>query len=519
MTLTLDALLTHREPLGPIDQANVLTDADADQLLNERVTPFNEALSRMPILLLGRKGSGKSAILAEARLKSLSHHRAPLADTLPEPGEPFLIAINSWDHFHQLTRYVSMQYRDANPDFDSELVPTEILSGLWQEAIWDAILQHFYPYWHHRSARAHLAAVERYVVADGRFSGSPKDRARALFNEAKAAVIAYANARGSDIVLFIDSMEKYPVRNAIFADVLGGLMVAINKVHYETDRLRITFCLPEEIESHLLASSANIMKDYNAAYRIRWKPIDLLKVVAHRYRLFVKIRDEAFYASIKDINLDTREGVHDLFKQIMPQDFLNGMKQPEDPLAYITRHTQLLPRHMIAIFNSIVARSFEGTQQFRRLDQDAIRLGVLDAEKIVAQQVLVPFLRIYPNLIGACEDILPDLRPVCTGAELDKIKRRFTRRVEEDVSSVWRTLFSMGILGRVVPPMVGATEGSSRYCFAQFHYNIEGAFGLSTEAEYCFHPVFSRHFGLQRTDPNDLRAVYPAHVELMTLAT
>ncbi len=519
--MALEGLLTHREPLGPIDQANIRADQDSDTIIYDRVTPFSEALSRAPVLLLGRKGSGKSAILAEYRIRALhSDYRAVSLDSPPEVGEPFLISIGSWDHFHQLTRHVANQFRASNPAFDSEMVPTEYLSELWQEALWDEIIKFFYNFCHHRELRAQLAPVEKYIVADGGFTGPAERAAHDLFAAAKSAVLSFAKTRLSKIVLLIDSMERYPVRNVIFAEVLGGLLQAVNAVHYDSDSIHITFCLPEEIEMHLIGSSANIMKDYTAAYRIRWKPIDLLKVVAHRFRLFVQVQDPQFYKTLASINLESREGIHALYRSILPPSLLNAMNEPEDPLAYIIRHTQLLPRHSIAIFNGIVARSYERTKQFRQLDEDAIREGISDAEKLIAQQVLVPYYKIYPDLIATCEDVLPDLSAVCTFNELRKIERRFSRRVEDDVRNVWRTLFAMGVIGKVVPASsqsAGSDRLSSRYCLAQFHYNIDGSFGLSADAEYCFHPVFTRHFGIARKNGDDRRAVYPANVELMTI--
>ncbi|MEJ0043617.1 MAG: hypothetical protein WDM81_15980 [Rhizomicrobium sp.] len=99
------------------------------------------------------------------------------------------------------------------------------------------------------------------------------------------------------------------------------------------------------------------MKDYNASYRIRWKPIDLLAVTAHRYRLFAQIHDPVLFAMTGEKDIATRDGIHDFFKIVMPREFRNSLGDPEDPLAYIMRHTQLLPRHTIAIFNSIITKS------------------------------------------------------------------------------------------------------------------------------------------------------------------
>jgi hypothetical protein len=519
--MSLEALLTNREPLGPIDQANIRIDQDIDAIINSRVAPFSEALSRAPVLLLGRKGSGKSAILSEFKLRAASRgERAASLETPPDVGQPFLISIGSWDHFHQLTRHVAAQFRNNNPDFDSDIVPTEYLSKLWQEALWDEIIKYFYSFCQNREVRPFLTEVERYIMADGRFNGSAERAAEKLFDDAKASVLRFASTRMSKIVFLIDSMERYPVRNVVFAEVLGGLLQAINAVHYESDRISVTFCLPEEIETHLMGSSANIMKDYNAAYRIRWKPIDLLKVIAHRFRLFVKLRDRNFYKQLCVINLDSREGIISLFRLILPDSIQNSMGDIEDPIAYIIRHTQLLPRHAIAIFNGIVARSYERSKQFRCLDEDSIRTGISTAEKLIAQQVLVPYYKIYPELIATCEDILPDLSPVCTYDDLRKIERRFKERVEEDIRNIWRTLFGMGVIGKVIKadhPENSATSHGSRYCLAQFHYNIEGAFGMSGDSEYCFHPVFTRHFGISRKSGSDRRAIYPANIEILTV--
>lgn len=539
--MALDGLLTLREPLGPIDQAYIKKDNDIEAILNEEVTPFNEAICRAPILLLGRKGSGKSAILAKFKIRATGqrHSNQSYSDILPEAGKPFLISIVAWREFHKLTDYVVQKSRQNTQYFDEELLFTEYLAELWEEAIWREIFFYFYNFCHHHESKQALAPVEKYVLADGGMitpshlmslvnnffkddiiSGSPEVAAAKLFEIAKDAVLDYVEYRKSQIIILIDSMEGYPIRNIAFANVLGGLLRAINNVNHESRYLNVMFCLPEEIENHLQANSSNIMKDFSAAYRIKWKPIDLLAVTAHRYRLFVKIRDGAFYEQIKNLDLNSRDGIHDFFRMIMPEKFVNRLGDPEDPLAYVVRHTQLLPRHTIAIFNAIIARSFEGTEQVRTLSAAAIRDGVAEAEKLIADQVLVPYEKIYPDLISSCVDILPCLSPICTYDELRRVERRFKSRVEDDVLDIWRTLFEMGVIGKVtrfiqkdIPDYVRST----RYCLAQFHYNIDGSFGLSDNTEYCFHPVFSKYFGMNRKDKNDRKTVYPDNVDIIAL--
>lgn len=515
LPVSLELVLTEREPLGPIDQAYVRSERDSDEILDGGVAPFSEAISKSPILLLGRKGSGKSSILTEFRIRAGSTNPSHLSDSPPTRTQPAIINIRSWNYFHNLTRHVANQYKASTAEMDSELVPTEYLASLWSNALWDEIIRHFYNFCHDRDCRSALAPVERYMLADGRYIGSPHEEAERLFNAARDAILAFINDRKTQINLLIDSMEKYPVRNEIFAEVLGGLLQGINNVHYDSPRVNVTFCLPEEIERHLVSGSANIMKDYAVAYRIRWKPIDLLRVVAHRYRLYAKFHELELFESTRELDFDRRDHLHAFFAALMPAEFYNALGEPEDPLAYVIRHTQLLPRHAIALFNGIITRERQRSGQTAQLSQESIIAGTADAEKIIAQHVLFPFMRIYPGLLSCCEDILPDLSPVCTLSMLNKVQSRFRRRIEADVTNVWKTMFDMGILGRVVHSVETTAEGD-RYHFGQFHYNIDGTFGLANADRYCFHPIFTRHFGITRKNGDKL-SVYPANVDMVTL--
>jgi len=111
---------------------------------------------------------------------------------------------------------------------------------------------------------------------------------------------------------------------------------------------------------------------------------------------------------------------------------------------------------------------------------------------------------------------LRDVDPICDYQSLRRLESRFERTVEEDIGSVWETMFEMGVLGRSTGPTGGehhGAAGDSRYCYGQFHFNAEMAFGFATDGEYCFHPVFSRAFGMTRRT-QDKRVVYPANIDL-----
>ncbi|MGZ8937016.1 MAG: P-loop ATPase, Sll1717 family [Halobacteriota archaeon] len=513
----LKSVLTHAEPLGPIDQARILEDA-AKALLDDQVTPFTEVIGKPYMLLLGRKGSGKSAILTDMRLK-LHPSRRPISipDRLPKKGESYVIPVMSWEHFHQITRNVAMQFRAD--DLLADIVPPEHYTSLWYEMLWDEMIQHFFNYSHFPEARVALAPINGYINADKPFQGPADKEAERLFSAARESILDFLTQRSSKVYFLFDSMENYPVRNTIFSRVLTGLFQALNKINSESAPVRISFCIPEEIEGFLASSSANLLKDFASSYRIRWRPIDLLRIAAHRFRLATAIYDNEFYAGIRNLDFSRREHIHQLFSTILPKSVHNSLGHPEDPLTYIIRHTQLLPRHVLAIFNAILSRNHHLTGGFRKVDESAIREGINHVQQIIAMQILYPYERLYPKLIAACREILPDLDPICSFNNLKKIEGRFKRRIEDDVISVWTTLFQMGVIGLVGEhSSVRSSSGwqSERYCYGHFHFNIDGSFGMATDSEYCFHPVFRRAFGIVRRG-SDNRVVYPANIDMITL--
>jgi hypothetical protein len=502
-------LLTHAEPLGPVDQNRIENAEIASILLNHNVNPFRDVSTKTYMILYGRKGAGKSAMLIGPRLDSFQRveRDRPVLSDLPTEGSPIIIAVTSWAHFHKIARNVSTQFQED--DLLTDLIPPEYYSSLWYQMLWDEIIVHFYNYAYY--AQEDLQPIIDFVNADSFFQGSAKEKAKQLFEAARNSILRFLKKRQSRLYFLFDSMEDYPVRNSVFSRVLGGLFQALSKINGESFNIEISFCIPEEIETFLSPSSANLLKDFSSSYRIRWRPIDLLRIVAHRFRLAMEIYDEEFHYEFSHLDFSERPDIHRLFKKILPSEVKNSLGCTEDPLAYIVRHTQLLPRHVLLSFNWILSRNFLSSGGFRQVSETAIREGVTQSQSIIADQILHLYQRLYPRLLSACREILPDLNPICSFSELKKVENRFKRRVEEDVISVWDTLFQMGVIGRAT------TDVSDRYCYAHFHFNKDRAFAMATDSEYCFHPVFSRAFGIRRRNPKDKRVVYPANVEMVTL--
>ena len=514
----LSNLLTVNEPLGPILHERIV-DEFFDDLVDDDVTAFREIASKPHTLLLGRKGAGKSALITDLRLQ-MQRVAAP-SDHRTHAGhrrrQDFVISVLTWQHFHKIVLNVGRHF--ANDELLADLVPSEHFVELWHEILWHEIIQHFYDASHYADSREILAPVAAYVNATISFEGDPKRAAKQSFEDARLAVVAYLAHRGANLYFLFDSMDHYPVRHHTFARIFSGLFQALNKVSDDSPRIQVTFCVPEEIEEFMSSSSTNLMKDFASSFRIRWKPIDLLRVVAHRLRLSSRHHDPELYAFCMDFDFSHREHIQQFFARVMPAEITNAQGTSENSLAYIIRHTQLLPRHILDIFNRTLSYHFRKQECFTDISAEAVREGVKESQRIIAAQILHPYEQLYPKLLAACRTILPDLDPICSHSVLRKTQGRFARKIEDDIGSIWDALFKMGVLGRSTTQSGTHShhvEMNDRYCYGQFHFNIDGAFGLATDGEYCFHPVFSRAFGMVRRT-NDKRVVYPAHIDLLSL--
>lgn len=509
---------TQAEPLGPIDHA-LLSDEYKFDILDVSVQPFKDAIARSAILVLGRKGAGKSALLAEYKRYATGRNRPSFkVDALPARGDPYIISIPSWQHFSKMVETVNGRISINEALMD--IIPVERYTEEWKAVIWNEIVEHFFDYAHGTETRSALSAVSDFVNGVS-FSDLPATKAaEQLFQKAKDQILSFLKYRNSRLLILFDSMDNYPTRKALFARILSGFFQALYEINHTSDLIDVTFCIPEEIESHFTANSANVLKDFSSSCRIRWRPIELLQIICHRYRKCLEVHDREHFETLADLEFSNREHVHRLFNRLLPQEVTNCLGEEEDTLAYIMRHTQLLPRHMIYIFNTLLSRSFAATGGFRFIDGRTIVEGIKEAEMRISDQILTPYKAIFPILLDACSSVLPEVEPICRFKSLKGVEERFKLRIDEEVFSVSQTLFQMGVLGKVVPNagQRPAYIKTSRYALAEFCFNsYSSSLSCQQDDEVCFHPVFSRTFGMKRSDPDEKRVIYPAGVDFVAL--
>jgi hypothetical protein len=195
----------------------------------------------------------------------------------------------------------------------------------------------------------------------------------------------------------------------------------------------------------------------------------------------------------------------------MQDEITNSLGLKETSLAYLIRHTQLLPREFIIIFNKAIKNSLLYTRSTSFIIDRAVVSAVEESEEILVANILAPYRTIYPKLIEACDSILPNMSPICSNSDLDKVASQFKGRVEDDVSDPWRTLYEIGILGEAQRENGKCVE-TERYIYAHFKFNSVQQINFSNTGTYCFHPLFSKKWGMMHNRRNGMKLVYPAAV-------
>jgi hypothetical protein len=346
------------------------------------------------------------------------------------------------------------------------------------------------------------------VVSSGREATAA---AKKLFSETRTHILDYLEKTGKELIILFDNIEEYPVENMVFRSVVAGLLRCLSRFSTMNQRASVVFCFPEEVANEVRQWSSNLLKDFRKSATLRWRPGDLLQIAAHRFRLFIREHDPSFHSVIEEYDFSRRDDLRKLYSQLMPAHVTNSLGQQEDSVAYLLRHTQLLPRHLILILNSIAARSHERTGGYRNFDAEQIVIGIRETEKNIAENILGPWRHLHNDLLMQVERNFADLPPIFSYGEFQKITKRFAKQIDLETYRILTILFQIGIVGRISEQgNKNASKERSIYAYGDFYFTTEDHGVFPTNAHYCLHPIFSRYFGSTREGSEDSRVVYPA---------
>ncbi len=494
--------ITEDEPFGPVD-AKEIGETLAQRILFDSHNKIYKELHQRPSIVIGRKGSGKTSYLHAAYF---------------EKNYDYIVEINTPDAFIQIIRAVEQMSKGT--------WFAEAIAQLWETVLWIGLFSEIRSSLSmdtKRSVNAYLSKIGirdnssiddvLWTIADviaekasGKTIGIIADILRRTddisYAEVKDLVCDELRRRKQRAVIMLDSMDEFHLQIESVSLALQGLLKCIGDSNMPSARTDIRFCLPSELYHRFQTVSSNPNKDFRRQLTLHWIAPELMLIAANRLLLFFEIykphlRDKFDKSCIQD-----RGEANRLFSSVFPKTITSGLGIEETPLAYLYRHTQLLPRHFLILLNSICHQNKRFfTNDDCKIDEESIRLGVSSIEERIVREIFVAYRATYPSANTVCEQCIPELQHVFSIGDLERVFRTHgkTAMATDDFFAFKRMLVEIGAIGRAV-------DDSGKYVQALFEYTLPHQLVSSTDDDLCLHPLFTEIFGAKTKTK---KPVYP----------
>ena len=485
----LKRFVNRSTPFGPINATRLLESETAGSILFNTRNKVWEFYQQRPRIVIGRKGAGKTTILQHTH--QLEDYRyvikVPTAKAITEFRKS--VYPNASD--------VGLIYVEDAAEIWDRLLNTEIMALLPENTI------------------KNLADVRSYLEAINRGAGGISKSLTSALNDNKEALdggglgyliraaldiykgdgegaykralseldwyLADSNAK---VVVILDSLENYHLDIPQNAETMKALLKCAGE--YGTTMRSLRVCLPAEMYFELRDLSENVEKDFVNTMALHWLPVELMTVAAWRYLVYLRLYAPDKLKQFQDLNIGSREDVNKIIYSFLPEETKNTSGRSEFTLAYILRHSQLLPRHMIGIMNSI----FSGGPSVSVFDDPvSVSDGIKSAEQSIYEGIKSAFRKKHPSLDAVCSCTLTELPRFFSDSDLHKVynyhgKSAMAANGFHGYREFKRMLIEVGAIGR-------AGERKGLYCDSEFEYAIRGKLNISVQDELCLHPIFS----------------------------
>ncbi|MFD4637873.1 P-loop ATPase, Sll1717 family [Lentzea sp. NPDC058436] len=518
----LKRVLTAHLPFGPIETEKVITHgrSNAEQLFDRNNRVYAQAAADSPpTYIIGRKGAGKTAFLIGS----------------DEGRQRPRIVLQTEDVYHEMLKVFHEYGRDH------ELFVGQ-RAALWQALFEHVALVHVYRTFDSADPQDSLHVLTSYLGNAGdsdpdeseaatRFlrqlrkniSESPEvgfrdavddlTLGRTPFSDARTVLRAVLARRQRPPVIVMDNLEELHLRLRELRPVLAGLFRCVGGMissHPDGRPFGVQVCLPSELWDRIHDVAAAPEKDLQGRYlTIYWTARELLRLSGTRLQLFLHAHHPDKLEALQrraDQNDESDPSIA-LLRAALPPTIHSGLDIDEDPLAYLLRHTQLLPRHLIQILNSVFSRRDRGSTPWN-VTPAAVIAGTRHAERLLVHGILSAYKETFPEAADALHRLTGRLEISFPARTLHKVynQQGIKKLTRLDFDELLSMLFTLGALGI----RFGQT---GRYNKAHFQYTFDYPLVSQEESDHlCLHPLFTRYL-LERTLPQlrarQAHATYP----------
>lgn len=498
----INGYLTEDEPFGPIDADN-FEDREAHKLLFEPHNKIYGSLHRRPSIVIGRKGSGKTSYLHSVYIQTTYDYIIELEtaeiftqilETISEVTAGPVFAENVarlWENvlyigFFGVIRNQLPKSSKALKYINDYLAKIGIRDGdTFDDVLWNV---------------AEIISEQQKGKTSGLIASILKKIDNVTYRKTKAELYLELRSQKKKAIILLDSLDDFQLEFEVVSRAIQGLLKFAGQTNSSNTPVDIRLCLPAELYHKFHELSSNPNKDFSRKLVLYWVASELIVVAAHRLFLYLSsINEEKIIESFRE---NDKKSARDLLLSIMPESVTGRLMVKEDPLAYILRHTQLLPRHLLIILNSIHSHSkkYNGKDSMKFSEKSICR-GISAVEETLVQEIYIAYRARYPSARQVCEQCISELHHKFTLGDLERVFRIRGKKAmgSDDFFEFKRMLIEIGAVGRVL------SEGD-RYIQAEFEYTTPHSLVTSTDDLLCLHPLFSEIYNAKI---REFKPVYP----------
>lgn len=500
-------VLTWEHPLGPSNAQNIQSDDVVTELLFQRENAIYTELLQQTGIIVGRRGSGKTAFMNQIR--HTGQHR-------------YVVFFKAYDLFPELMHAIGEIFGSTPP------LP-EVVGRLWDIIVWCAIFAELLRPNHsggRRVADARLRVVRDFAnwlelrdddcpeLVAQKVIDHLRDRVARLERpvdsalrleqalilnqeisykaayEAACRILTISRPRRSPapVLILMDTLERYQdVVSATYA--INGLLNYLGSRDFDSRKfVDVRFCLPAELYLDFMDLSSSPIRDFTGQTLLHWSSGDLLRIVAHRIALYLKLHEPSRLTLLLETHdIGHRSGAVAFCEALLPTSIHNSRNEDEPTLAYMLRHTQLLPRHIIDIFNNALRSGISReTGVIGPIAPGNVVNAVLDSEARIAAGIIQAYEHKYPKLRDACAEVIPNLPRAFHDSRLEDVFNRHAKQISGgEYRDFKRMLIEAGVIGK------SAGKVTAIYHEAEFEYTTQGKLVVANTDALCLHPLFS----------------------------
>lgn len=445
---------------------------------------FNqEALDADVYLIVGRRGSGKTSLTKYFNFQK-RYRNARSVDV----DEPEI--------------YQSILQKIENSAYLSPDLATNDVRKIWEYLIWSIIFNEYADL----DATVRNAAVvsgkkmrpariiseivngllTKYIDSNGRVMGELSEALTSpVFNAAKEKVVEFT--RREPIIIAIDTFERYDRRNAAMMTVTASLIQCANSfnIAYANRGIHIKAFVSDEIFPYIKESAIpNTTKFIRHPLYLRWRPKDLIRLISWRFYRYMTEHNPRLQPN--EVDWEDFDDILDKMWYPFFGDKITNLRGREEPsFPYILRHTQMRPRQLVIICNTI-ARETIRSSKFPNFNNIQINRAIAECEYDLADEVLNSYDLIYPK-VSDIAMALTNAPMIFKGSYLDQVAKK--------TSDVWAEGYSLSSFRRLVAELgiVGKVRGKSEEAGiveADFEYAMHDRLIISNDDECVIHPMF-----------------------------